>query len=536
MLKRVLTAALAAAAGGVLAGLAVGALEVGALAVFGGGWSDWAGLAWSVAVYGALGLLGGAGLGLAASLVLGRRLPTHANWWWVLSGALIFSGAGFVVLRFRILRDLYQERAPLLANVLVHAGLLAAFGLVLGLAWLLARRWARPAPGADDGGLSRRTFLKAALVGGAAAVPAAAAASQWLQPRAVAATGDTIVHRTGLGRALSRRPNIILIVADTVRADHLGAYGYAAAKTPVLDGFAAESLRFAHMQSQAPWTRPSFATLFTSLYPSSHGTIYKTSVLPARALTLAEVLRAEGYITGGFGNNIHLSPLFNLSKGFSEYEYLAPNYLFGATEAASQLAAYQVARRVNEGLFRQRDVHNFYQPAEVVTGKGLEWVKRHAQDRFFLMLHYMDAHDPYFEHPHNGYAIARVSLPNPRPELAPELKRLYDGEITHLDQHLGELFTGLQQQGLYDDTLIVFTADHGEEFYEHGGWWHGTTLYQEQLHVPLLIRRPGAPDAGRVDDDLARTLDLAPTILAAAGRRAPAAFPGLALLSQTPRA
>jgi arylsulfatase A-like enzyme len=116
------------------------------------------------------------------------------------------------------------------------------------------------------------------------------------------------------------------------------------------------------------------------------------------------------------------------------------------------------------------------------------------------------------------------------------MRRLYDGEIAFMDEHLGELLAGLRQQGVYDDTLIIFMADHGEEFYEHGGWWHGTALYQEQIHVPLMIKRPGFAGAGSVDADLARTLDLAPTILAAAGLRAPAAFQGLDLFGAAPRA
>jgi arylsulfatase A-like enzyme len=178
-------------------------------------------------------------------------------------------------------------------------------------------------------------------------------------------------------------------------------------------------------------------------------------------------------------------------------------------------------------------VRNFYQPAEVVTERAQQWLQAHRDERFFLFLHYMETHDPYFEHPYNGYAIARVNTPNPSPDLAPEMLRLYDGEIAHLDQYVGNLMAWLKQAGLYDDTFIVFTGDHGEEFYEHGGWWHGTALYDEQIHVPLLFKMPGSSHAGEVDTDLARTLDLAPTLLRAAGIDAPKTMQGLDLLGET---
>jgi arylsulfatase A-like enzyme len=547
-MKRVLTYSAACAAGGVLAGLALSIVELSSLLILGNAW-DWAAFFWGLATYGALGLLAGIALGVAASAAAGRWLPRHVNWWMLVGGTAIFSGVGFVFMRYRLLRDMYQQRAPLLENVVLHVSLLIVFGGLLALAWRLARRWAAPtvAPSAaeaspptpaisDDAAgasLSRRTFLKVALVGGLAAIPAAATASQLLT-RGAAST--TIARRTGLSSALSRKPNIILIVADTVRADHLGAYGYARAHTPQLDRLAADSLRFAHMYSQASWTRPSMATLFTSLYPSSHRTLYKNSLLPSGVMTLAGAFSAQGYVTGGFGNNVHVSPLFNFQRGFSEYEFLAPTYLFGATEASSQLALYQAARQVNERLFSGKNVHNFYQPAEVVNEKAIRWITQHQEERFMLFLHYMEAHDPYFDHPYNGKAVARVNTPNPSPEMAPEIVSLYDGEIAYLDQHIGALVEWLKGQGMYDDTLIAFTADHGEEFYEHGGWWHGLTLYEEQLHVPLFMKLPQQAQAGGVDEKLARTLDLAPTLLHFAGFDVPPTMQGLDLLDGDERA
>ena len=158
-------------------------------------------------------------------------------------------------------------------------------------------------------------------------------------------------------------------------------------------------------------------------------------------------------------------------------------------------------------------VTDYYQDAATVTRVADDWLTRHKDSRFFLLLHYMDPHDPYFPHPYTGEAIARVESDNPDPALAKHMRELYDGEIRFTDEHIGEVEAKLRELGLWDDTLIVITADHGEEFHEHGGWWHGTTLYEEQIHVPLLVkwpkgkvgraaarrRSPGAPPRHRAD-------------------------------------
>src|SRR5207247_87007 len=134
-----------------------------------------------------------------------------------------------------------------------------------------------------------------------------------------------------------------------------------------------------------------------------------------------------------------------------------------------------------------------------------------------------------FAHPFNGEGYARVAHPNPPPALAERLHHLYEGEVAYLDEHLGVLFDDLKRRGLYDRTLVVLTADHGEEFHEHGGWWHGTTLYDEQIHVPLIVKPPGAHALARLRDELANSLDIAPTIVAAAHLKPPAVMQGHAL-------
>ena len=157
-----------------------------------------------------------------------------------------------------------------------------------------------------------------------------------------------------------------------------------------------------------------------------------------------------------------------------------------------------------------------------------DWLARHKDSRFFLLLHYMDPHDPYFPHPYTGEAIARVEADDPDPSRAAQMRELYDGEIRFTDEHIGMVEAKLRELGIWDDTMIVITADHGEEFHEHGGWWHGTTLYEEQIRVPLLVKWPkgkvGAPP--RVTDHPVRHLDIAPTLLTLAGAPIPAGMQG----------
>jgi arylsulfatase A-like enzyme len=252
-------------------------------------------------------------------------------------------------------------------------------------------------------------------------------------------------------------------------------------------------------------------------------------MLPDRVDTVAEVLSRGGYYTAGFADNVNISPSFNFGQGFADYRYLAPELFFYANEPAAQLTLYSGLRLVRERFIARRiDVHNYYQPAEVVTDSVIRWLDspEAKQGPFFLFVHYMDPHDPYFVHPFNGEGYARVANPNPPASVADKYRELYDGGIAYLDEHLGRLFADLKRRGLYDKMLIVLTGDHGEEFQEHGGWWHGTTLYDEQIHVPLLLKPPAGGARGRVIEELTTSLDITPTILATAGLAVPPVMQG----------
>jgi arylsulfatase A-like enzyme len=176
-------------------------------------------------------------------------------------------------------------------------------------------------------------------------------------------------------------------------------------------------------------------------------------------------------------------------------------------------------------------VGDFYQDSLTVNASAFDFLERHRNARFYLFLHYMDPHYPYFRHPYDGHAIARVSNQHPDPSLAEEMHRLYKGEIEYLDRNFQALLHKLRELELYDDTVIALVADHGEEFYEHGGWWHGLTLYEEQIHVPLIIKwsKHGRPQAENLRGRVARLIDVAPTLIANAGANAPPAMQGLDL-------
>jgi arylsulfatase A-like enzyme len=464
--------------------------------------------------YGLVGVAAGAAFAIAARVI---RLRS-GGLVYAAAGALTFSALVTVIGRFRVFRDVLNEtfdRAPI-SPLTFQIGSLVAAVLLASLAFVALRTIARREGAATSLAATLGIFLVGVVASGAAMV--------------MRGTPPAVVHSAIAQRPQANGPNVIVIMVDTLRADHLSCYGYTANRTPAIDALASDGTRFAHAYSQASWTRPSVATILTSLYPSSHKAVHKSDVLPDAVVTLPEVLQAAGYRTAGFANNINVAPLFNFQQGFDEYFFLEPAFFFGATESAAQLTLYNQLRLIRERYLSQvKHVENYYQPGEVVTDRGLAWIAENGDRPFFLFLHYMDPHDPYFTHPFNGEGLARVANPSPDPSLAAKYRSAYDGEITYLDQQLARLFGELKTRGLYDKSLVVLTADHGEEFCEHGGWWHGLTLYDEQIAVPLIVKAPQGGPRAVVNETMVSSIDIAPTLIAAVGAAAPEAMVGRVL-------
>jgi arylsulfatase A-like enzyme/uncharacterized membrane protein YbhN (UPF0104 family) len=513
--ERLWRAPSAGAFAGVLAGIVLGLGE--AIVIHQGGLGTesqvfWFGpLMWSV-VLGGLSILGGLFL---ATLPMDRKEVGH----WVVRlgfGACLVPFGLFVVL-FRLRRDVYLEQMPPLSViVLVLVVATVVLALILGpmrkLLEPIAERLTTPVA-------SIALFLLGVFgIGGTLSLILAPASAERV-------TGG------GIPDDLRSSPNVILVMVDTLRADHLSCYG-GEVETPNLCRIARDGTLYQGF-SHASWTKPATASLVTSTLPSTHNAMSKPSSLSSDLVLIPEAMQEAGYTTGGVVSNVNLAESFGFAQGYDEYAYLGPDYLFGAQESSSKLIVYQLGRQLALGLFGGDEVrfNDFYQDSEVVNGVALDWIERVQKERFFLFLHYMDPHDPYFEHPYNGVGIARVSMPEPDPEIADRLRDLYRGEIEYLDRNFGEVLERLEQLGLYDDTMIVVTADHGEEFHEHGGFWHGLTLYDEQIHVPLMIKWAGnsdRPEAG-AGSGIARLIDVGPTILGAAGIEVPGTMQGIDL-------
>jgi arylsulfatase A-like enzyme len=281
--------------------------------------------------------------------------------------------------------------------------------------------------------------------------------------------------------------NLVLLVVDTLRADHLGCYGYARSTSPQIDALARESVLFEQAQSHSPWTMPSVASLFTSLEPRVHGLAEWRQPLDGRLLTLAEQLQARGFRTEGYVSHGVLSRFFQFDQGFDVYD--------------SSVMAGRLPRNIST--------------AREVTDLALGALARlQAQPRrFFLWVHYFDPHDAYLKH--DGFDFG------PRPV------DLYDSEIAFTDQQIGRLLDQLRRSGLAEKTLLALVADHGEGFGAHRRLYHTSTLFDELLRVPLLLRVPGLrPARVRAPVPL---IDIAPTLLTLLGEPVPPAFQGRAL-------
>jgi arylsulfatase A-like enzyme/Tfp pilus assembly protein PilF len=315
--------------------------------------------------------------------------------------------------------------------------------------------------------------------------------------------------------ASDAQPDVFLITIDTLRADHVGCYGYKDVETPTLDALAADGVRFTHAYTHSPITNTSHTTILTGLLPSVHGvTDFGVPLAPAH-VTWAELLKKKGYQTGAFIGAVildsnQLAP--GLDRGFDFYDNFP-------AKAESKERWGRVERRAGE-----------------VVGHAEAWLEKHPRVRSsdaarFVWVHLYDPHDPY----------------EPPPPFAEKYaKHLYDGEIAYADSALGHFIGTLKKSGAYENALIVVVGDHGEGLGEHGEETHGLFLYDSTLHVPLIMKLPeaaqhglaqhglaqhGSGEHGLVVDALVRTTDILPTALVLTHTPPPAKLDGESLVA-----
>ena len=475
----------------------------------------WA-LPYGVLLYGAVGLGLGVGVGVVLAFLYQRKVFKKRPAVRDADDAMLFAWGGSLALvpvylfvgRYLVNKVVYAEQGvplPTMAGIAVGALVLAAI-----LAALLSHavrgplRFLTIAPGLFGG------WVALAVV---AALPALLSSSEQ----------SWAVNKSA---SVSNPPRVLYIMVDTLRADALGAYGKEDAGTPHTDALAADGVVFEKAYAHASWTRASGASQFSGRIPSGHDTSRKAAMLPPELDTWPEVLQTAGYATGALINNINLTATFGFNQGFDVFVYEAPDYPLFATEGVFSLTLYKVVHKLHDKFSTTKSVTSYYQPADVVFGDAMRFIQSNPRAPWALFVHLMEPHDPFFEHPsiegtgtadYNGVGFARAGNEHPDPAKAPYLKSVYASEVKLLDRELGDFLASLKAADLYDDTLIVYTSDHGEEFYEHGGWWHGTTLYEEQVHVPLIVKYPKQRYAGTRIPFTVRHIDLAPTLAEAAG-------------------
>ncbi len=339
-------------------------------------------------------------------------------------------------------------------------------------------------------------------------------------PGASQATTDGTPADGDTGAPTDRqRPNILVYLVDTLRADHLGCYGYERPTSPRLDAFAEEAMLFENSQAQTPWTRASVASMLTGMWPQSHGTNGDDDALSEEAVTLAESLGAVGYRTVAITGNGNAARVAGFAQGFDYFKYLRNLRPDDPLATSADL---------NEAVFA--------------------WLDDNAEQQqpFLLWVHTIDPHAPYDPpEPFRSTFAAQVVDPqlgsiatiqklngqkeSVSPQIIADLRALYDAEIAANDASFGALLDDLERRGLYEDLVVVFLSDHGEEFYDHGGWTHGKTLHSEMLDTPLLFRLPGAT-GGQRSTNIVQHVDLMPTLLEVAGAPRPEAVQGRSFL------
>ena len=289
----------------------------------------------------------------------------------------------------------------------------------------------------------------------------------------------------------SEGTNVLLITVDTLRADHLGCYGYSAASTPVIDKLAAQGFRFTKAYAQVPLTLPSHYCILTGTYPFYHGVRDNSRGNPEGPPLVSEVLKKAGYRTGAFVGSAMLDSRFGLNRGFDDY-----------------FDHFDVSR--SGGV----DFSHIERPAGDVVRSAIQWIGS-GRGKFFAWIHLFDPHDPYSP---------------PEPFKTRFARSPYDGEIAYVDQAIGMLVDFLKEKGQFANTDIIFTGDHGEGLGDHGEFTHGFFIYEPTIHVPLIIRVANSAPAGKAIDHLVQSVDIAPTILRLARLQVGADMQGESLL------
>lgn len=301
--------------------------------------------------------------------------------------------------------------------------------------------------------------------------------------------------------------HVILITVDTLRADVLSAYGAAGVATPNIDQLAKDGVLFQNAISAAPWTLPAVASIMTGLPPTVHGAVRGDSDFAKSLKTLAEYMGEANYHTAAIVSNPNLSARPSFSQGFLEYNFF-PKWIGGSFGA-------RLLYWLTPALFSPS--------TDGLTNLAIGWLESNRKMDFFLWIHYFDPHDPYA--PPDRFSPEATPPPGMGTNLDYKkigwaqstaekdwIRSVYQAEVKYVDENIGRFLAALRRLNLYEDSLIVLTSDHGEEFWEHGAHGHGRTLYNELLRVPLVIKLPFSTSTGEVST-IVPTQSMLPTFL-----------------------
>lgn len=325
-------------------------------------------------------------------------------------------------------------------------------------------------------------------------------------------------------RDVESRFNVLFISIDTLRADYLGCYGHDRPTSPAIDALAAQSILFERALSQSSWTLPSYATLLSGLHPETHGVVRRRHRFDGRQVSFVELFAEAGYSTAAFVSGTFTDSRWGFDQGFDLYDDLG--MVYGDNDERTGDIDPKSPRFI-------RKAHQRLTSPEI-DERARRWLEEHRDRRFFLFLHYFDPHEEYLEHAEFRADFPVRALPRHLEVKAPEdltdenrgpfqrraeLSRIYEQEIRFTDGYIGGVLRHLDELGLADNTIVVFHADHGEEFGERIRVGHGHSVFDELIHVPLLMRIPGRAPA-RLAQPVG-TVDIAPTLLELCGLPVP---------------